>query len=243
MLTDPKLPAAELSNLRFLSPQLADALLSSLMTQKKLDIHSLKRITTRCTLESVVMDSYRLATDSVMAILGTTAIRKLSLRGCGYVTDDGVKSLAPLAKTLTYLDLSNVKVTDKAAPVLATMKNLVHLDLSSTKITTSGVRTVAKGLGGDGAVLETLVLALCAGVMGNSIFEDLKRGWTFVENSPVGRLVDSIFNPLRFHSTQIPRVSLACLDAALFPAHPTDRPAGRVLSQPPNPRCLADQDC
>lgn len=176
LLTDPKLPAKDLAPLRYLSPQLADAVLATLMAQKKLDIHSLKRITARCALESVSLDSYRLATDSLLAILGTTTIRKLTLRGCSYVTDDGIRSLAPLSKTLEHLDLSNVKLTDKAAPVIASMKNLVYLDLSSTKISTHGVRLIGKMLGGETTGLETLVLAQCAGVTGASIFEDLKRG-------------------------------------------------------------------
>ncbi|KAI9028724.1 hypothetical protein DFJ74DRAFT_659928 [Hyaloraphidium curvatum] len=177
MLTDPKLPAAELSPLKFLSPGLADAVLAALIRQKKLDIHSLRRLAARCQLENVAMDSYRLATDSVLAILGTAGVRRLTLRGCSYVTDDGIKALAPLTKTLQHLDLSNVKVTDKSAPTLAAMRGLVHLDLSSTKITTAGLRTIAKGLGVDGSgesALETLMLAHCPGIMGNTIFEDLK---------------------------------------------------------------------
>ena len=122
MLTDPALPAAALGDLKHVTVPLADAILANLIAEKKLDVHSLRRLASRVTLETATMDAYRLATDSLLAILGTTSLRKLSLRGCTYITDDGIRSLAPLARTLEFLDLSNCKATDKACPTIAGMR-------------------------------------------------------------------------------------------------------------------------
>lgn len=229
MVIDPTLPAAALSELKHLSPQLSDALLSHLIATKKLDIHALKRIVARCPVTEVIMDSYRLATDSVLQILGTTTIRKLSLRGCGYLTDDGIRALAPLARHLTYLDLSNVKVTDKACPTIAGLKGLLHLDLSSTKVTISGLRGIARRLGEE-PVLETLILNGCSGVTGPTIFEDLKRWFSGPETWRVHSLTSSVYAALK----SLEQLSLASLPLTT----PLTVPTGTQADVFPNLRIL-----
>ncbi|KAI9255402.1 hypothetical protein EDC94DRAFT_226919 [Helicostylum pulchrum] len=134
-----------LKKLAYVSADVAEHLLSYLVTCGKLNVSTLRKLADHCYLQHVILDSYNYCTDSLIEDLtksnSSVSITKLSLRGCELITDGAIRSLEGL-KNLTYLDLNNCKVTDKGLKSIEKLQHLVYLNLSKTKITNAGISSM-----------------------------------------------------------------------------------------------------
>ncbi|KAI8096087.1 hypothetical protein BDF21DRAFT_489497 [Thamnidium elegans] len=131
-----------LKKIVYVSTDVAEHLLSYLVTCGELNVSTLRKLADHCYLQHVILDSYDYCTDSLIEDLtksnSSISIIKLSLRGCDVITDGAIRSLEGL-KNLTYLDLNNCKVTDKGLKYIEKLQHLLYLNLSKTKITNVGI--------------------------------------------------------------------------------------------------------
>ncbi|KAJ3076100.1 hypothetical protein HK102_005483, partial [Quaeritorhiza haematococci] len=182
LVSDPTLTVAsrQLAALKAFGSDLAQSIAQELVKERRLERKTMGRLGV-CPIETLILNSYSLATDSLLETIGMTfwpTLTKLSLRGCGYITDSGVWNLEGL-KHLQFLDLSSCRITDQAVPVLATFKTLYHLNLSQTKISTAGIKELViaareESKSGDTSdsvlELQELHLAGCANLKGKDVF-------------------------------------------------------------------------
>ena len=71
-------------------------------------------------------------------------LKKLDLRMCVHITDEGLKAIASTCSQLTNLNLACTQVTDEGLNALATScPQLINLDLSGTKVPDEGLKAIA----------------------------------------------------------------------------------------------------
>ncbi|KAI9007957.1 hypothetical protein CLU79DRAFT_777262 [Phycomyces nitens] len=160
-----------LKKLMFVSPDVSTSLVAQLIASGKLDSSIMHRIADQCYLQQVILDSYKLTTDSLLERLSVSnsavSLIKLSIRGCDIVTDAGICYLKGLKK-LEYLDISNCKLTDKGLQSLAGFPALRYLNLSKTKITYSGIRSLVNAAAYRDT-LESLLVEGCGGLKADDL--------------------------------------------------------------------------
>ncbi|KAJ3048870.1 hypothetical protein HK097_010128 [Rhizophlyctis rosea] len=167
-VANPKMAERHLSLLKLLPPDLGELLIKQLMTTKHFDRFTLHRLRF-CPIQNVELNSYGLATDSLLDTLSTThwsTITRLSLKGCEFVTDRGIAEVGELVH-LNSLDLSSCRVTDRSADVFARLRELEYLNLSRTKITSKGLGIIVKPLQDT---LRELLIASCKNIKGDDLF-------------------------------------------------------------------------
>ncbi|KAJ3299581.1 hypothetical protein HK104_008294 [Borealophlyctis nickersoniae] len=172
LLTNQKAPHSHLAMLKFLPPDLGELIMKHLMSIRRLDRATLSRLKV-CPVQNIVLDSYGLATDSLLETIGRThwaSVTSLSLKGCEYLTDAGIRSLNCLMH-LTSLDVSGCRLTDGVVKVISGFHELERLNMSRTKITSEGIRDISLGLRDT---LRSLVLTGCPNLNGDRIFQYLQ---------------------------------------------------------------------
>ncbi|KAJ3076024.1 hypothetical protein HDU98_005973 [Podochytrium sp. JEL0797] len=131
----------QLMALRRLGADLAQKVLEAAIRAKKVDRAFITRLAV-CPITTYTLDSYNLATDSLLETIGFThylSIRHISLKGCTLLTDDSIISLKP-CRNLTHLDLNSCRLTDAVFQHLPTFQSLTNLSLARTKITSAGLK-------------------------------------------------------------------------------------------------------
>ncbi|KAF9916394.1 hypothetical protein BX616_003862 [Lobosporangium transversale] len=145
-------------------PQAAEGIVHELTKLKQLDQLTLKRLH-RCSIQSMVLDSYSRATDSLMDTIGNSQARSLtylSMKECTFLTDSGFANITRLEE-LEYLDLSHCRVTDKTLGFTLNLPNLTTLLLSGTKITSNGLARIISEAAWK-STLHTLDVSFCQGI-------------------------------------------------------------------------------
>ncbi|KAJ3129979.1 hypothetical protein HK098_007245 [Nowakowskiella sp. JEL0407] len=173
LVSNPKLPEKFFTPLRECGFSVADELVVKLQKIFKFDRFTINRMKI-CPITTINLDSYRLATDSLLQAIGLhfwNSLESLSLRNDSYVTDEGITYLKGL-RHIHSLDLSSCGITDKAVNALTGLNTLTKLNLSLTKITTLGIRKLAHFLSES---LTELLVAGCEGVNGNNVFVSLQE--------------------------------------------------------------------
>ncbi|SAL94873.1 hypothetical protein [Absidia glauca] len=162
-----------LKGLVYISPNLANVLLSQLMATRKLDRLSISRLIRHCYLQQVSLDSYVYSTDSLLEELSNaTTLTKLVLHGCDLITDAGIKQLESL-RYLEYLDVSNCKITDKGLKSITELPSLVYLNMAKTHITDTGLQWFTTHTRCH-PFLATLILSGCKAIQSPATFASLQ---------------------------------------------------------------------
>lgn len=90
-------------------------------------------------LQSVTLDSYVYATDSLLEELSisnsSSTIVKLSLKGCDVITDGGIRYLEGIYSVENAHGLARIVLNRYAG-----LKNLEYVDTSNCKVTDKGLR-------------------------------------------------------------------------------------------------------
>ncbi|KAJ3034301.1 hypothetical protein HDV00_005209 [Rhizophlyctis rosea] len=168
MMAKPQTPKHYLTLLKYLPSDLGELLIKQLMSTKHFDRATVLRLRA-CPVQTLELDSYGLATDSLLETISTThwaSVTKLFLRGCEFITDGGVRSVGEMVR-LKYLDLSSCRVTDRSAGAFGGLRELTYLNLSKTKITSRGLGTIVQSLQ-EG--LEELIISSCPNIKGDDLF-------------------------------------------------------------------------
>nr|KAJ3422832.1 hypothetical protein HK105_006128 [Polyrhizophydium stewartii] len=179
MISNPAMPQSLFVDIGVISSEMLEKILADLISNKKLDRFTLQRLRP-CEISALKLDSYGLATDSLLETINRVcapSLERLSLRNCTYLTDAGILSLQN-AEHLTDLDLSSCRLTDKMTKLFVHTPHLVNLSLAGTKITPVGLLNVVRSLGG---ALESLSIAKCEGIKVATVFP-LLQGLTKIRS-------------------------------------------------------------
>ncbi|CAO3615427.1 unnamed protein product [Cunninghamella blakesleeana] len=203
-----------LKNLQYISLEVANLLIEKLMNIRKLNRLTLSRLIRHCYLQSITLDSYVYATDSLLEeiSLGTT-LTKISLRGCDLITDAGIKHIENM-KYLIYLDTSNCKITDKGFKSITKLKSLQYLNMTRTNITDQGFKWFTTNTECK-QTLHTFILTGCKHITSNNTFLQLKEFKNLnnlsLNSTQIGeQTVDGLMKPLS-NSLRILDVSLTSI--------------------------------
>ncbi|TPX78371.1 hypothetical protein CcCBS67573_g00339 [Chytriomyces confervae] len=169
-----KLEPHQQHTLRRLGAELAHQVITGIIKARHLDRFMITRLA-MCPVKSYNLDSYSLATDSLLETISFThwnTLTHISLKGGSLITDEGVFHLQT-CRSLEYLDLSACRLTDTIFSVLtSSFGDLSYLNLSRTKITSAGLKRLCQKA--DRLTqLESLLLAGCANVTSPYTLVDL----------------------------------------------------------------------
>ncbi|KAJ3238671.1 hypothetical protein HDU81_007409 [Chytriomyces hyalinus] len=160
--------------LRRLGADLAHQVITAITKARHLDRFMITRLA-MCPVKSYNLDSYSLATDSLLETISFThwnTLTHISLKGGSLITDEGVFHLQT-CRSLEYLDLSACRLTDAIFSVLTSaFGDLSFLNLSRTKITSAGLKRLCQNADRL-PLLESLLLAGCANLTSQYTLVDL----------------------------------------------------------------------
>ncbi|CAO3610043.1 unnamed protein product [Cunninghamella echinulata] len=163
-----------LKDLQYISQEVATLLIEKLISTRKLDRLTLSRLIRHCYLQSIILDSYVYATDSLVEeISHGKTLTKISLRGCDLITDAGIQHLEAM-KYLEYLDISNCKITNKGFKSITKLKSLQYLNIAKTNINDQGFKWFTTNTECQ-SNLQTFILTGCKNITSNDIFILLKE--------------------------------------------------------------------
>ncbi|RKO84505.1 hypothetical protein BDK51DRAFT_31591, partial [Blyttiomyces helicus] len=178
LIADPAVSVLRLRPLRSYNAKLAESVVDQLMRSKHLDRATLFRMKA-CPIENLNLDSYGLATDSLLdnVTLFRSSLVSLSLKGCDYLTDSGIERIAGeiwafesgrgrVGIGLTHLqilDVSSCRLTDRIGSAFSGLENLETLNMSRTKVSQAIGRRLPSGL-------WEVSVAFCPNVTGDSVF-------------------------------------------------------------------------
>ncbi|KAI8828442.1 hypothetical protein BJ741DRAFT_626059 [Chytriomyces cf. hyalinus JEL632] len=169
-----KLEPHQQQTLRRLGAELAHQVITGIIKARHLDRFMITRLA-MCPVKSYNLDSYSLATDSLLETISFThwnTLTHISLKGGSLITDEGVFHLQT-CRSLEYLDLSACRLTDTIFSVLtSSFGDLSYLNLSRTKITSAGLKRLCQNADRL-PQLESLLLAGCANITSQYTLVDL----------------------------------------------------------------------
>ncbi|KAJ3030507.1 UNVERIFIED_CONTAM: hypothetical protein HDU68_008795 [Siphonaria sp. JEL0065] len=160
--------------LRRLGADLAEKVMAAAKTGRKLDRSFVSRLS-QCPITGYNLDSYGLATDSLLETIGFThylTLDRLSLKGCSIITDEGIYAIQT-CKNISHLDLNNCRLTDTIFSYLTSFPYLAYLSLAHTKITSKALKKFAESPSAPHDTLQILILSGCQGITSSGTLLDL----------------------------------------------------------------------